>query len=167
MTLGAESSQSRSHLTTIIQTSPWSVWLPPQCLIESSSHLEPWVPFLTYAPDFSSPYPLDLSLSTPQSWQGIYIQADKIFRLGICRWSTCQGMRLDHPRASPSNEERPVGWTQPDLLPCADVGLVILNDKSLRPACQARWHRPLEVIRDNRTWRMYMSRTVLEWLRAW
>ena len=29
---GAESSRSGSHVTTIIQTSPWSTWPPPQCL---------------------------------------------------------------------------------------------------------------------------------------
>ena len=34
-------------------------------------------------------------------------------------------MRLDHLWTSPSGEERPVGWTQPDLLPCAVVSLVI------------------------------------------
>ena len=60
VTLGAESSQSGSHVTTIIQTSPWSVWLPPQRLIESGSYLEPWVSFLTYALDFSS-YAIDFS----------------------------------------------------------------------------------------------------------
>ena len=69
-------------------------------------------------------------------------------------------------RHSVSDEERPVGWTQPDLLPCADVGLVILNDDGLTPACQARWHRSLGVTRDNWSWRMYASGTVLERLRA-
>ena len=49
-----------------------------------------------------------------------------MFRFGIiCRLSTCWGMRLDHPRTSPSGEEWPVSWTQPDLLPCAVVSLVI------------------------------------------
>ena len=68
VTLRAESFRSGSHVTTIIQTSPWSVWLPPQCLIEFGSHSEPRVPSLTYALDFSSyaldfpsPYALDLA----------------------------------------------------------------------------------------------------------
>ena len=38
---GAESSQSGIHVTTIIQTSPWSAWPPPQRLIQPGSHLEP------------------------------------------------------------------------------------------------------------------------------
>ena len=63
MTLGAESSQSGNHVTTIIQILPWSVWLPPQRFIKSGSYLEPWIPFLTYAPDFSS-YALDFSYYT-------------------------------------------------------------------------------------------------------
>ena len=39
--VGAESSQSGSHVTTIIQTLPWSVWLLPQRLTQPSSQLEP------------------------------------------------------------------------------------------------------------------------------
>ena len=44
MTLGAraESSRSGSHVTIIIQTSPWSTWPLPQCLTQPGSHLEPW-----------------------------------------------------------------------------------------------------------------------------
>ena len=38
---GAESSQSGSHVTTIIQTSPQSAWPPPQRLTQSGSHLKP------------------------------------------------------------------------------------------------------------------------------
>ena len=38
---GAESSRSGSHVTTIIQTSPWSTWPPPQRLTQPGSHLEP------------------------------------------------------------------------------------------------------------------------------
>ena len=43
MTLGAgaESFQSGSHVTTIIQTSPWLAWPPPECLTQPGSHLEP------------------------------------------------------------------------------------------------------------------------------
>ena len=119
------------------RTSPWSVWLLPQRLIESGSHLEPRVPFLTYALNFSSPYALDPSSSTPQSWRGIYGQAGRIFRLGICRSSTCRGMRLDHPRASLSDEEWPVDWTQPDLLPCAVVSFAI----SIGQGVLTRWQR--------------------------
>ena len=39
--VGAESSRSGSHVTTIIQTSPWSTWPPPQRLTQPGSHLEP------------------------------------------------------------------------------------------------------------------------------
>ena len=60
MTLEAESSRSKSYMTTIIQILPWSVWLPPQRLIKSGSHLESSVPFLIYALDFST-YALDFS----------------------------------------------------------------------------------------------------------
>ena len=72
------------------------------------SHLESWVSFLTYVLNFSSPDILDSSLSTPWSWQGIYIKAGRIFHLGIYRLSTCRGMRPDHLWASPSNEKWPV-----------------------------------------------------------
>ena len=43
MTLGAgaESFRSGSHVMTIIQTSPWSAWPPPQYLTQPGSHLEP------------------------------------------------------------------------------------------------------------------------------
>ena len=43
MTLGAgaESFRSGSHVTTIIQTSPWSTWPPPQRLTQPGSYLEP------------------------------------------------------------------------------------------------------------------------------
>ena len=158
MTLGAESFQSESHMTTIIQTSPWSVWLPTQRLIESGSHLEPRVPFLTYALDFSS-YALDLaSMCKPEGYSA-WVSADRPL---IEAWGW-----IILGRHSVSDEERPVGWTQPDLLPCADVGLVILDDDGLTPACQARWHRSLGVTRDDWSWRMYASGTVLERLRAW
>ena len=61
-----------------------------------------------------------------------------IFRSGIiCRSSTCRGMRLDHPRTLPSGKEWPVGWTQPDLLPCAVVSLVI----SIGQGVLTRWRR--------------------------
>ena len=60
VTFGAESSQSGSHVTTIIQTSPWLVWLLAQRFIKSGSHLKLQLPFLTYAPNFSS-YALDFS----------------------------------------------------------------------------------------------------------
>ena len=46
-------------------------------------------------------------------------------------------MRLDHPRTSLSGEERPVGWTQPDLLPCAVVSLVI----SIGQGVLTRWQK--------------------------
>ena len=157
MTLGAESSQSGSHVTTIIQTSPWSVWLPSQRLIESGSHLEPWVPSLTYTLDFSS-YALNLaSICKPEGYSA-WVSADR--RL-VETWG-----RIILGRHSVSDEERPVSWTQPDLLPCADVGLVILDDKGLTPACQARWHRSLGVTQDDRSWRIYASGTALEQLRA-
>ena len=38
---GAESSRSGNHVTTIIQTLPWSVWPPLQRLTQRGSHLEP------------------------------------------------------------------------------------------------------------------------------
>ena len=38
---GAESFRSGNHVTTIIQTSPWSTWPPPQRLTQPGSHLEP------------------------------------------------------------------------------------------------------------------------------
>ena len=57
--------------------------------------------------------------------------------ISICRSSTCRGMRFYHPRASPSDEEWPVGWTQPDLLPCKDVSLVIRIGQGLL----ARWRK--------------------------
>ena len=43
MTFGAgvESSQSGNHVTTIIQTSPWSTWPPLQHFTQPGSHLEP------------------------------------------------------------------------------------------------------------------------------
>ena len=42
MTLGAgaESFRSGSHVTTIMQTSLWSAWPPPQRLTQPGSHLE-------------------------------------------------------------------------------------------------------------------------------
>ena len=43
----------------------------------------------------------------------------------ICRSSTCRGIKLDHPQTLLSGKEQPVGWTQPDFLPCAVVSLVI------------------------------------------
>ena len=92
MTLGAESSQSGRHMTIIIQTSPWSIWLPPQRLIESDSNLEPRVPFLTYAfdfssyaldfssyaLDFSSPYVLDLASMYKPEGYSIWVSADRL-----------------------------------------------------------------------------------------
>ena len=47
------------------RTSPWSVRLPLPRLIKSGFHLEPRVPFLTYALDRSSTHALDPSPSTP------------------------------------------------------------------------------------------------------
>ena len=38
---GAESFWSRSHVTTIIQTLPWSNWPPPQRLTQPGFYLEP------------------------------------------------------------------------------------------------------------------------------
>ena len=34
-------------------------------------------------------------------------------------------MRLNHLQASPIGKEWPVGWTQPDLLPCVVVSFII------------------------------------------
>ena len=164
MSLGAESFRSGSHVTIIIQTSLWLVWLPPERLIESGSYLEPRVPFLTYALDFSSyalnfsSYALDLaSMYKPEGYSA-WVSAD-------CPLVEAWGWII-LGRHSVSDEERAVSWTQPDLLPCADVGLVILDDDGLTPACQARWHRSLGVTRDDWSWRMYASGTVLERLRA-
>ena len=38
---GAKSFQSGSHVTIIIQTSPWSAWPPTQCFTQPGSYLEP------------------------------------------------------------------------------------------------------------------------------
>ena len=124
------------------RTSTWSLWLSPQRFIEFGSYLEPRVPFLTYALDFSSytldfsPYALNPSSSTPR-WQGIYIQAEKIFRLGICRLFTYRGMRLDYLWASPSGEEWLFGWTQLNFLPYIVVSFAI----SIGQGVLTRWQR--------------------------
>ena len=164
MSLRAKSSQSGSHVTTIIQNftlvnltssiMPHRVWLLFGALGRFFD-LHTWFPLLhTW---------LLLTLRI----QASMYKAEKIFRLGIYKSSTCQGMRLDHLRTSPSSEEWPLGWTQPDFLPCVVVSLIILNDQGLTPTCQARWHRSLGITRDDRIWRRYTSGTVLEQLKTW
>ena len=163
MTLRVESFRSGSHMTTVIQNftlvsltsitiSHW-VWLQfgtsglfldlcTQLLL--TLHIQP---FTVYATELA---------------RHIYgmIHSSIIYKL-----STCRGIRLNHPQTSLSGEEWPVGWTQPDLFPCAVVSLVIMT-KVWHQQSQARWHRSLGVTRDDRTWRMYTSGTVLERLRA-
>ena len=156
MTLRAESFQSESHVTTIIQN-----FILVNLTSTTTLHWV-WLSFGASGPLLDLRTRLLLTLHT----QASMYKAGRIFRLGIYRLSTCQDMKLDHPWASPSGKEWPVGWTQPDLLLCVVVSLVILDDKSLTPACQARWHRSLGVTRDDQTWCMYTSGTVLERLKA-
>ena len=116
----AESSQSGSHVTTTIQTLPWSVWPPPQRLTQSGSHLEPRFHLIlcTQPPTHSITYALDSSLpmqSKGVSGCGSYLCFAHLSRnwgyhfSSVTRW---RGVWA-------------VGWTQPSLLlPCADVSLV-------------------------------------------
>ena len=116
-------------MTTIIQNftlvslnftiTPHQVWLPFEAsgpLLDLCTRL-----FHLYTQLLLLCTRLLLTLRT----QASMYKTGRIFCLGICRLSTCQGMRLDYPWALPSNKEWPVGWTQPDLFPCIDVGLVM------------------------------------------
>ena len=101
VTLKAKSFRSGSHVTSIIQNftlvsltstiTPCRVWLPFGALVPLFDlrtqllYLRTWLLFLCTQ--------LLLILHT---WASIY-KAGRIFYLGICRLSTCQGMRLDHP----------------------------------------------------------------------
>ena len=96
--LGAESSQSRSHVTIIIQnftlvsltftTMPHRVWLPFGAL-GLFLDIRTWLLF-TLRTWLLTIYAIELAG---------YLCG--MIRSGIiCRSSTCQGMRLDHPRTS-------------------------------------------------------------------
>ena len=135
VTLKAERAQSRGYVTTIIQNfilvSFTSITMPHQV----------WLPF-----GASGPF-LDLctwTLLTLRTWSLTVYTIELaghlcgMFRSGIIyRLSICRGMRLDHSRMSLSSKERPVGWTQPDLLSCAVISLVI----SIGWCILTRWQR--------------------------
>ena len=136
MTLRAESSQSECHVTKIIQnftlvsltftTMPHRVWLPFGALdlfLDQGTQL-----FFTLHTQPLTIYVTELAG-----------HLCGMIRSGIiCRLYTCWGMRLDHPQMSLSGEERPVSWTQPDLLSCAVISLVI----SIGQDILTRWRRP-------------------------
>ena len=170
MTLGAESSQSGSHVITIIQTSPWLVWLPPQRFIKSCSHLEPRVPLLTYALDFSSyaldfssPYALEHLCRKPEGYSA-WVFADRPL---VEAWDwIIFGRHLVARSNRLAGGSQTSSFMQSSALSLVLVKVYWLDDKSLTSASQARWHRSLGVTRDNRTWHMYTSETILEQLRA-
>ena len=123
MTLGAESSQSGGHVTTIIQNIT---------LVSLNSTTMPYWVWLLFG--VSGPLldlrtrPLLILRTQPLTVYAIELAGHLygMFHSGIiCRSFTCQGMRLDHHRTSLCGKERPVGWTQPDLLLCTVVSLVI------------------------------------------
>ena len=66
----------------------------------------------------------------------VYLHIGSIFRSDIylCFVSLSR-YEVYHPQTSPSDKEWAVGWTQPDLLPCEVVSLVIGISQGLL----ARW----------------------------
>ena len=163
MTFGAEVTWQQPSS----RTSPWSVWLPPQRLTQSDSHLEPrFLLILRTRPTMHS---------TPHR-----LRSRKAFpAVGtICVSSTCWEMRFIISRASLDGGEWAIGWTQPDFLPCADVSLVIgigqgwLDDEGLTPASHryarvvARWLEVLASYAGRPNLTVITSGMVLERLRA-
>ena len=110
---GAESSRSGSHVTTIIQTSPWSAWPPPQRLTQPGSHLEPR--FL-----------LILRTQPPTRLLTVYA-VGRYFRLWELSVLCPLVKEWSYHFSSVTGWHRvwAVAWTQPSsLFSCADVSLV-------------------------------------------
>ena len=122
-TLGAESSQSGSHMTTIIQN------FTLVGLTSTITTYRVWLPFgaLGLLLDLRT-QPLLILHTWPLIVNAIELAGYlcRMFRSGIiCKSSTCWDMRLDHPWTSLSGKEQLVGWTQPDLFFCVVISLVI------------------------------------------
>ena len=117
MTFKAESSWSESHITTTI--------IPFDFYCNASSSLAPiW--------SFGFFFDLHTCLLALRTWHLIVYATELaghlcgMFCSGIiCKSFTCWGMKLHHPRTSPSSEERPVGWMQPDLFSYVVLSFVI------------------------------------------
>ena len=105
--LRAKSSQSGSHVTTIIQN-----FTLVSLTSTTTSHLVCLLfgvlgPLLDLCTRL---LPLRTQLLLTLRTRASMYKAERIFRLGICRLSTCQGMRLDHPRASLNEWRGETGW---------------------------------------------------------